>query len=132
MFYPPMAGYLVITAISVFLIIAERRQAIRKNSVIGIRTRHTLASDAAWEAGHRAGAPYLWAMAIISTGTPWHCYASNSRAPRRQATYCPCSAGRSSSSAPALRPKRQIRQPGQLGTDARKALRPALLLPRFY
>ncbi|WP_125188056.1 SdpI family protein [Brevibacterium aurantiacum] len=68
MFYPPMAGYLVITAISVFLIIAERRQAIRKNSVIGIRTRHTLASDAAWEAGHRAGAPYLWAMAIISTG----------------------------------------------------------------
>lgn len=68
MFYPPMAGYLIITAVSIFLIIAERRQAIRRNSVIGIRTRHTLASDAAWEAGHRSGVPYLYAMAVISTG----------------------------------------------------------------
>lgn len=36
--------------------------------MIGIRTRHTLASDAAWEAGHKAGVPYLFAMAVISIG----------------------------------------------------------------
>ncbi|MDN5910045.1 SdpI family protein [Brevibacterium sp.] len=68
MFYPPMAGYLLVTTVSVFLIFAQRRKVIGRNSAIGIRTRHTLASDAAWEAGHRAGVPCLYAMAVISTG----------------------------------------------------------------
>ncbi|MCF2572904.1 SdpI family protein [Brevibacterium sp. UCMA 11754] len=68
MFYPPMAGYLIVAAVSIFLIVAQRRQFIGRNSVIGIRTRHTLASGAAWEAGHRAGVPYLYAMAVISIG----------------------------------------------------------------
>lgn len=51
MFYAPMAGYLIVAAISVFLIIAQRKHAIGRNSAIGIRTRHTLASDAAWDSG---------------------------------------------------------------------------------
>lgn len=68
MFYPPMAGYLIVAAVSVFLVVAQRRQFIGRNSVIGIRTRHTLASDAAWEAGHEAGVPYLYTMAVISFG----------------------------------------------------------------
>ena len=66
MFYPPMMGYLFVTAVSVLMIVAQRRQAIGRNSVIGIRTRHTLASDASWKAGQRAGMPYLIAMAAIS------------------------------------------------------------------
>lgn len=68
MFYPPMTGYLIVAAVSVFLVVAQRRQLFGRNSVIGIRTRHTLASDAAWEAGHEAGVPYLCAMAVISFG----------------------------------------------------------------
>ncbi|WP_101644693.1 SdpI family protein [Brevibacterium antiquum] len=68
MFYPPMAAYLLVVAVSVFLIVAQRRQVIGRNSAIGIRTRCTLASDPAWEAGQRAGVPYLYAMAAISIG----------------------------------------------------------------
>lgn len=68
MFYPPMAGYLIVAAVSMFLVVAQRRQLIGRNSVIGIRTRHTLASGAAWDAGHEAGVPYLYAMAVISIG----------------------------------------------------------------
>lgn len=68
MFYAPMAGYLIVAAVSVVLIVAVRRQAIGRNSAIGIRTRHTLASDAAWEAGQRAGVPYLIGIAVISIG----------------------------------------------------------------
>ena len=68
MFYAPMAGYLIVAAVSIFLIIAQRKHAIGRNSAIGIRTRHTLASDAAWDAGQRAGVPYLCAMAGISIG----------------------------------------------------------------
>lgn len=66
MFYPPMMGYLIVTAVSVLMIVAQRRQAIGRNSVIGIRTRYTRASDASWKAGQRAGRPYLIAMAAIS------------------------------------------------------------------
>ena len=65
MFYPPMIGYLLITAVSVCLIAAQRKKALDRNMLIGIRTRHTLASDAAWEKGQRAGMPYLFAMAVI-------------------------------------------------------------------
>lgn len=68
MFYAPMAGYLIVAAVSVVLIVAVRKKAIGRNSAIGIRTRHTLASDAAWEAGQRAGVPYLFGMAVISIG----------------------------------------------------------------
>ncbi|MDN6372598.1 MAG: SdpI family protein [Brevibacterium aurantiacum] len=68
MFYAPMAGYLIVAAGSVILIVAVRKKAIGRNSAIGIRTRHTLASDAAWEAGQRAGVPYLFGMAVISIG----------------------------------------------------------------
>ncbi|QHY97543.1 hypothetical protein SSPS47_20785 [Streptomyces sp. S4.7] len=32
---------------------------IRRNSAIGIRTKATMSSDAAWEAGHAAAAPLL-------------------------------------------------------------------------
>lgn len=68
MFYAPMAGYLIVAAVSVVLIVAVRKKAIDRNSAIGIRTRHTLASDAAWEAGQRAGVPYLFGMAVIGIG----------------------------------------------------------------
>ena len=65
MFYPPMIGYLVVTAVCVVLVICQRRKPIVRNSVVGIRTRYTLMSEAAWQAGQRAGSPYLIAMAVI-------------------------------------------------------------------
>ena len=65
MFYPPMIGYLVVSAVCVVLVICQRRKPIVRNSVVGIRTRYTLMSEAAWQAGQRAGSPYLIAMAAI-------------------------------------------------------------------
>ena len=65
MFYPPMIGYLVVSAVCVVLVICQRRKPIVRNSVVGIRTRYTLMSEAAWQAGQRAGSPYLIAMAVI-------------------------------------------------------------------
>lgn len=39
MFYPPMIGYLVVSAVCVFLVICQRRKPIVRNSVVGMRTR---------------------------------------------------------------------------------------------
>lgn len=65
MFYPPMAGYLLVSLVCIVLTIAQHKKLLGRNSAIGIRTKYTLASDAAWEAGHRAGVPYLSAVAAI-------------------------------------------------------------------
>src|SRR5699024_3741692 len=65
MFYPPMIGYLVVSAVCVVLVMYQRRKPIARNTAIGIRTRYTLMSEAAWQAGQRAGSPYLIAMALI-------------------------------------------------------------------
>ena len=65
MFYPPMIGYLVVSAVCVVLVMYQRRKPIARNTAIGIRTRYTLMSEAAWQAGQRAGSPYLIAMAAI-------------------------------------------------------------------
>lgn len=66
MFYPPMVGYLLVTLVCIVLIVAHRKRLLGRNSAIGIRTKYTLASDTAWEEGHRAGVPYLYAMAAIA------------------------------------------------------------------
>src|SRR5699024_1224831 len=65
MFYPPMIGYLVVSAVCVVLVMYQRRKPIARNTAIGIRTRYTLMSEAAWQAGQRAGSPSLISMAGI-------------------------------------------------------------------
>lgn len=41
----------------------SRTGTLERNGLVGIRTRATMASDAAWDAGHRAAAPALGAAA---------------------------------------------------------------------
>src|SRR5699024_1428776 len=65
MFYPPMIGYLVVTAVCVALVMYQRSNPIARNTGIGLLTLYTLMSEAAWQAGQRAGSPYLIAMAVI-------------------------------------------------------------------
>ncbi|WP_017975226.1 SdpI family protein [Actinopolyspora halophila] len=39
---------------------ATTRGMLGRNQGIGIRTKRTMASERAWQAGHRAAAPWLW------------------------------------------------------------------------
>ncbi|WP_062392396.1 SdpI family protein [Gordonia phthalatica] len=51
------AGIVVIAGLGIiWLGRACGRGALARNQFVGIRTRWTMASDAAWDAGHRAGA----------------------------------------------------------------------------
>ncbi len=47
---------------------ASRGDGLERNSLIGIRTRATMASDDAWRAGHRAAAALLGVAAWSSGG----------------------------------------------------------------
>lgn len=60
---PFMAGLLVVTVVAAVLAPSMRDGRLPRNTAIGIKTRHTLASDAAWLRGHAAGAPVLKAAA---------------------------------------------------------------------
>ncbi|MGK9219873.1 SdpI family protein [Microbacterium sp. SA075R] len=66
MFYPPMAGYAVILIVSLCLAVVSSRGRLARNLAVGVRTRQTLRSDAAWVAAQRASVPYLVALAAIS------------------------------------------------------------------
>ncbi|WP_166823174.1 SdpI family protein [Brevibacterium limosum] len=68
MFCPPFIGYLILSVISTLLIAAIRRNRLTRNRAIGIRSRHTLASDAAWLRGHRAAVPALITLSVIAIG----------------------------------------------------------------
>ena len=48
---------------------ASRTDGLERNALIGIRTRATMASDAAWHAGHRAAARPLDVAAWASAGS---------------------------------------------------------------
>ncbi|QEP08589.1 SdpI family protein [Glutamicibacter sp. ZJUTW] len=64
-----MFGLLAITLVAALLAPMARDGKLARNAAIGIRTRHTLASNEAWLAGHRRAAPLVaaaswagWAM----------------------------------------------------------------------
>lgn len=61
---PFMAGLLTITVVATVLAPSMRDGRLARNTAIGIKTRHTLASDAAWLLGHAAGAPALKTAAL--------------------------------------------------------------------
>lgn len=52
---------------------AVTQESFVRNRAIGIRTRSTLASDAAWREGHRAAAPLLHATALVSYASAMVC-----------------------------------------------------------
>ncbi|MGW9112141.1 SdpI family protein [Microbacterium sp. NPDC055683] len=54
---PGLFGFAIVGVVMALLIGPSRRGDLERNGRIGIRTRHTLASDAAWDAGHRAAVP---------------------------------------------------------------------------
>lgn len=65
-FIGPALGLLLIALLVGTLDTTVRRGALTRNTSLGIRTSATLASDAAWAAGHRAASPYTRAAAIAS------------------------------------------------------------------
>ncbi|MGC2940724.1 SdpI family protein [Brevibacterium sp. FAM 24638] len=65
MFYPPLISYLIVGAVSTLLVAAIRRNRLTRNRAIGIRSRHTMASDAAWLRGHHAAIPALIGINVL-------------------------------------------------------------------
>lgn len=57
-----MFGLLSITLVAAFLAPMARDRKLARNAAIGIKTRHTSASDDAWFAGHQQAAPLLAAV----------------------------------------------------------------------
>lgn len=48
------------------LAIIQHRGGLSRNMAIGIRTKHTLASDQAWSSAQESATPYLIAIATIA------------------------------------------------------------------
>lgn len=53
----PAASLVMVGALLAWLAHASDQQHLGRNGAVGIRTRATLRSDAAWAAGHRAAVP---------------------------------------------------------------------------
>lgn len=68
MFYPPLIGYLIVAVIGIILAVVISKDRLTRNRAIGIRSRHTMASDAAWQRGHRAAVPALIILSVICLG----------------------------------------------------------------
>ena len=66
MFYPPIAGFLILAGVMVSLAVVQQHGRLKRNSAIGIRTRHTLASGEAWASAHAAASPYMVAIAVVA------------------------------------------------------------------
>ena len=68
MFFPPMIGLGMLGLVSLVLMLSIRSGSLTRNLAIGIRTRHTLHSDEAWEAAQRSSRPYLLAISVVAMG----------------------------------------------------------------
>lgn len=66
-YIPLIVGMLLLTTMSTFMSSAIKKGDLEKNNAIGFRTKATLSSENAWEAGHQKSVPYLQATTIIGT-----------------------------------------------------------------
>ena len=64
-FISMIIGALTLTLVSAVMFKAIESDTLEKNSVIGFRTKSTLASEQAWRAGHQATVPFLKFNSII-------------------------------------------------------------------
>ncbi|MBV7295568.1 SdpI family protein [Corynebacterium sp. TAE3-ERU12] len=58
-------GNFLLTILSYAIAKASLSGNLTRNSALGIRTKHTTLSDAAWDAAHKKAAPYLMASAMV-------------------------------------------------------------------
>ncbi|HET8957262.1 MAG TPA: SdpI family protein [Microcella sp.] len=62
----PTLGLLILSGATLLIGRAGRDGALGRNRAVGIRTSATLASDAAWQAAHRAAAPLVQKAAAVA------------------------------------------------------------------
>jgi uncharacterized membrane protein len=58
--YTVIGALWLISAVSIVTAYCGALEKLSRNTMVGIRTPATLASDAAWRAGHRAAVPVMW------------------------------------------------------------------------
>lgn len=58
-------GSFLLTILSYAMAKASLSGSLTRNSALGIRTKQTMGSDAAWDAAHKKAAPYLMASAMV-------------------------------------------------------------------
>ncbi|MCT1464752.1 SdpI family protein [Corynebacterium sanguinis] len=59
-----VVGALLLSLLSAGMAKATKNGSLERNEAIGIRTKATLSSNAAWNEGHKAAIPYLNAVSI--------------------------------------------------------------------
>lgn len=64
--YSAVVGLLLVGALFIVFSFAMRGEGIGRNRAVGIRTKATLASDAAWQRGHHAASPWVLSAGILS------------------------------------------------------------------
>jgi len=64
--YSAVVGLFLIGALFIVFSFAMRGEGLSRNRAVGIRTKATLASDAAWQRGHNAASPWVLSAGILS------------------------------------------------------------------